>query len=77
VPNKFRLYDLFSDPGEMKNVIDDPAHAAVVKRMTDQLVDHLARTSRLQEFIPTSTDALTVLEFGVQPRDAPASKSKH
>jgi len=69
VPNKFRLYDMFSDPGEMKNVADDPAHAAVVKRMTDLLVDHLAKTSRLPELIPTSTDPLTVLEFGVQSHD--------
>ena len=74
VPNKFRLYDMFSDPGEMKNVADDPAHAAVVKRMTDLLVDHLAKTSRLPELIPTSTDPLTVLEFGVQSRDVRSSK---
>ncbi|MBI3836821.1 MAG: sulfatase [Planctomycetia bacterium] len=71
VRNKFRLYDLVEDPGEMNNVAQDPAHAEVVKRMRDLLVEHLAKTARQPELLPASVNPLTVLDFCVQSRDVP------
>jgi arylsulfatase A-like enzyme len=77
VPNKFRLYDVFGDPGEMKNVVDDPAHAEVVKRMTDLLVEHLIKTARQVDLLPSSIDPLAVLEFCVQSRDVPRTSKRN
>jgi choline-sulfatase len=68
-PNVFRLYDLHHDPHEMHNVYADPANADIVKRLTDALVEHLVRTARQPENVPTSADSLTILEYCVQPRD--------
>jgi hypothetical protein len=31
------LYDLLEDPGEMRNVFDDPAYAAVRRELTDMI----------------------------------------
>jgi iduronate 2-sulfatase len=71
VPNRFRLYDLFQDPGETKNLAADPAQAETVKRLSDLLVDHLVKTARQPELLPVTADPLTVLEFCVQSRDVP------
>ena len=71
VPHQFRLYDLFADPGEMHNVVDDPANAATVKRLTDLLVEHLAKTARQPELVPTTADPLAVLDYCVQSHDVP------
>jgi choline-sulfatase len=70
-PNHFRLYDLFQDPGEMKNLAGDPAHAETVKRLTDLLVDHLQTTARQVDLVPKSADPLTVLNYCVQAHDVP------
>ena len=31
------LYDLLEDPGEMRNVFDDPAYAGVRRELTDMI----------------------------------------
>jgi choline-sulfatase len=69
VPHHFRLYDLKHDPGEMKNIADEAANAATVKRLTDVLVEHLVRTARQPELIPKDADAVGLLDFCVQSRD--------
>jgi arylsulfatase A-like enzyme len=69
VPNVFRLYDLHSDPQETHNVVADPKNAATVERLQGLLVEHLTKTAREPEDMPTSADALTILDYGVQPRD--------
>lgn len=69
VPNQFRLFDLHQDPHEMTNVVADEKNADVVKRLTDLLVDHLCKTARQPELVPSGTDALTILDYCVQPHD--------
>ena len=71
VPHVFKLFDLFQDPDEMHNVAADPANAATLKRLTDQLVEHLVRTAREPQLIPAGADPLTLLDYCVQPRDVP------
>jgi arylsulfatase A-like enzyme len=73
VPNVFRLYDLFTDPHELHNVASDPKNAEVVQRLTDLLVDHLTRTARQPELVPTG-DGLTILDYCVQSRDVAPPK---
>jgi choline-sulfatase len=69
VPNRFRLFDLHADPGEMTNVAGEEKNAAVVERLTGLLVDHLCRTARQPELVPADADALSILEHCVQSRD--------
>jgi choline-sulfatase len=68
VPNRFRLYDLHQDPHEMHNVAGEPQNAAVVARLTELVVEHLAKTAREPEKVPAG-DALSILEYCVQSRD--------
>ncbi|MPZ17271.1 MAG: sulfatase-like hydrolase/transferase [Luteitalea sp.] len=42
------LYDLQADPGEIKNLINDPAHKEVVEQMNQQLFDVLEQTDGMQ-----------------------------
>ncbi len=69
VPDQFRLYDMYADRREMRNVVDDPANAATVKRLTDLLVEHLAVTSREPKLVPPITDPMALLDYCVQPHD--------
>ena len=71
VPNQFRLYDLFSDPHEMHNVVADEKNAEVVDRLTGLLVDHLIQTAREIDKVPHEADRLTILDYCVQPHDVP------
>lgn len=38
-----QLYDYFNDPGEQRNLVDDPAHAAVVTQLRDRLRELVKR----------------------------------
>jgi len=49
------LYDLKSDPGEMKNLIFDPAHKAIVQKMNRELFDLLQQTDGM--YIPLQRDS--------------------
>jgi arylsulfatase A-like enzyme len=49
--DKFELYDLKKDPKEMRNLIDDPAHAQVLSDMKRRL-QRLQRETRWQPAIP-------------------------
>lgn len=40
-PNHDELYDLKADPGEMRNLIEDPLHAATVERLNVFLLEHM------------------------------------
>lgn len=71
VPDVFRLYDLFQDPGEMHNVAGEAANAATLKRLTDLVIEHLTKTAREPKLVPRSTDPLSVLEYCVQSHDVP------
>jgi choline-sulfatase len=73
-PNQFRLYDLHGDPQELHNVVADPQNAETVARLTTLLVDHLVKTAREISAVPTGADALTILDYCVQPRDVGPGK---
>jgi choline-sulfatase len=68
-PNQFRLYDLHSDPQEMHNVAADPKNADTMTRLTSLLTDHLVKTARELDSVPVGSDALSILDYCVQPRD--------
>lgn len=38
-PATYQLFDLAADPGELNNLSDDPAHAADLEHMIDQMID--------------------------------------
>ncbi len=71
-----RLYDEDNDPEEMTNLVDKPEHARLVADFTVRLAEHLKRTARQPELVPTKGDVHAVLEFCLQPRDVrlPAKK---
>lgn len=48
------LYDLENDPFERRNLINDPAHAATVKKMNGELFDMLGRSRGM--YIPLYPD---------------------
>jgi choline-sulfatase len=73
-PNQFRLYDLHSDPQEMHNVAADPQHAETMARLTGLLTEHLVKTARELDGVPVGADALSILEYCVQPRDVGPGK---
>ena len=64
-----RLYDLESDPNEMKNLANAPEHEKLVHELTGRLVAHLKQTARQGDQIPKADDPLELLDYLVQPRD--------
>ena len=47
------LYDLDKDPGELRNVIDDPAYAEVLARMKERLLTFFLETG---DVVPHDSD---------------------
>ena len=47
---QWELFDLQRDPGELTNIIDDPAYALVKQRMTDELAKWTQQTG---DYIPS------------------------
>lgn len=64
-----KLFDLQNDPDEFINLAKRPEHAGRVRHYLGLLLDHVKRTSRHPELIPTSDDPLVVLDYCVQPHD--------
>jgi N-acetylglucosamine-6-sulfatase len=50
--HKSELYDLKNDPGELKNLIDDPVHAATIKSLQKQLQMLMSQTDALPDKMP-------------------------
>ncbi|MBT3202100.1 MAG: sulfatase [Phycisphaerales bacterium] len=50
--HKSELYDLKNDPGELKNLIDDPAQAENVKQLAKKLDELMSQTDALPDKIP-------------------------
>jgi choline-sulfatase len=68
--NVVKLFDEQDDPGEFTNLAGRPDHRKEVERYLALLVEHMRRTARLPEHIPTTSDPLEFLDFCAQPRDA-------
>jgi len=68
---QIRLFDLESDPDELHNLADDPAHAEVREELLDQLANHLVHTAREPDKLPPDADRYTLLDACVQPNDLP------
>jgi len=64
-----RLFDTQNDPQELASVAGDPQNAAIIARLQKLLIEHLIRTARQPELIPTSDDPLVVFDHCVQSRD--------
>ncbi|MBL7220503.1 MAG: sulfatase [Phycisphaerae bacterium] len=50
--HKSELYDLKNDPGELHNLIDDPAHAERVQRLRKELQRLMSQTGALPDKMP-------------------------
>ena len=68
--NVVKLFDETNDPGEFTNLAGRPDHRQDVDRYLALLVEHMRRTARLPEHVPTASEPLEFLDFAVQPRDA-------
>jgi choline-sulfatase len=64
-----QLYDLDLDPAETTNLADRPEHAALVRRLTADLAEHMKRTAREPRLVPRSRDVRLILEHCLAPRD--------
>jgi choline-sulfatase len=64
-----RLFDTQNDPQELASVAGERENAEVIARLQKLLIEHLIRTARQPELIPTSEDPLVVLDHCVQSRD--------
>jgi N-acetylglucosamine-6-sulfatase len=54
--HKAELYDLRSDPGELRNLIDDPAAAPTLKELQQELERLMARTGLTPSHDPMPLD---------------------
>lgn len=66
-----QLYDLATDPDELRNLASAPAEAPRVDQLLGELVEHLVRTARRPELIPESGDVCETLRACLGPRDEP------
>jgi hypothetical protein len=44
--DKGELYDLESDPGELNNLFDDPAHTEIKLKLYQQIAEHVLYYTR-------------------------------
>jgi len=70
---KIRLYDLETDPRELRDVSTDPKNADRVRRLIDLLVEHLRSTAREPSPTSSSSDVFDQLDILVQPHDVTAT----
>jgi len=59
--HKAELYDLRNDPGENKNLIDDPRHAATLAELKAELARQLAQTGAVPDKMPLDEGVKDVL----------------
>ena len=50
--HKAELYDLDSDPGETRNLVDDPRHQALIQRLRNQLTELMQDTGIDRDVMP-------------------------
>ena len=64
-----QLFDVINDPDETTDLAKRPERAKLVEELTTVLADHLTKTAREPNLIPTTTDVHAKLEHLLQPRD--------
>jgi choline-sulfatase len=64
-----QLFDLEQDPDEMTNLARRPEQAKRVADLTARLADHLKRTAREPDKLPSADDVHELLEHCLPPRD--------
>jgi arylsulfatase A-like enzyme len=69
-----RLFDLESDPGELKNLASDPAQAERVRQLATLLAEHMRRTARRPELLPRTNDPYEMLDAALRPDDVGAEE---
>ncbi|AFZ21282.1 sulfatase family protein [Allocoleopsis franciscana] len=65
-----QLYDLVNDPDETENLAAKTEHSDLVNALIDRLADHMRRTERDAQSVPSSHDSHTILEYCLPPKDA-------
>ena len=63
------LFDEQTDPDELHNLADDPAHAARIDTLLHQLADHLRRTARRPDLLPETDDLYKFIDGCLAPHD--------
>src|SRR5690606_3674766 len=64
---RVRLYDMASDPAELKDLASTQGEMA--ETLLKQLAEHMVETSRMPEAIPNIEDPFEILDHCLQPRD--------
>lgn len=70
------LYDLESDPGELRNLAETPEGKPVVANLTRVLAEHLARTARVAKARPDFSMSPTALRALLAPDDITAPQAR-
>jgi hypothetical protein len=63
------LFDLQTDPDEVKNLAGKPEHEATRKQLLTLLAGHLKKTARLPDHVAVDGDILERIDFMLRPRD--------
>lgn len=64
-----KLFDTMNDPGEFANLATRPEQKERVAHYVSLLVEHLKKTSRQPDRIPTTDDPMAILDYCTQPHD--------
>ncbi|MFI5455238.1 MAG: sulfatase [Isosphaerales bacterium] len=64
-----RLYDLVSDPGETRDLSDDPTHASIKDYLLGRMVERMVTTREGLEPVPAGLARLEKIHWCLVPRD--------
>lgn len=64
-----QLFDEQTDPDELHNLAEQPAHAERVERFIQLLAEHLRRTARRADLVPQTDDLYALIDGCLMPRD--------
>jgi choline-sulfatase len=64
-----RLYDLVVDPGEAKDLSDDPSHASIKEELLGRMVERMVTTRDGLEPVPPGLSRLEAIHWCLVPRD--------
>jgi choline-sulfatase len=67
-----RLFDLVDDPGETRDLADDPRHRAIKEDLLHRMYRRLTTTRGSLEPVPPGLSELEAIHWCLVPRDAPS-----